>query len=503
VQRRDVAGRREVIDEADVVIVGSGAGGATAARVLAGAGLDVIVIEEGPWVPPAERRLDAYGAFRQLWRDAGFQVAQGRSITPVLQGCCVGGSTTINGAIIHRLPEEVHAAWDAERGLGQAAPYAALLRAFEQIEAELHVGPAPEEVLGGNNRSMREGMTRLGLGGHVIQRNVRGCQGSARCNQGCPTGRKQSMDASFLPYAIERGARVYATCRADEIVTRRGRAVGVRGRFVDGEGKGPRGEFRARRAVIAAAGAIHTPLLLLASGVGKRSGLVGRRLQVHPATSVLGRFDERIDMWSGVTQGFETLALRGQGMKFETASVPLEILAARFPGFGPALIDLLADADRVAQWGVEVRARALGSVTPGPGGKPFVQIDLGPEDVALLKRGLLTLGRAMFAAGAREVMPGVVGVPARLTDPAGLDAILRVPDDPRHFHCITSHVFGTAVLGTDPTRSVVDPEGQSHEVAGLYVLDASIFPSNIGVNPQHSICGLTWVLSERLAARCS
>lgn len=483
-------------DAADVVIIGTGAGGATAARVLSEAGLDVILVEEGPFIPKEQRRLDAFGAFKGMWRDAGFQVAQGRAVTPVLQGCAVGGSTVINGAIIHRLPASIHAAWDREHSVARGLPYEALTRAFDTMDAELHVAPAPESVLGGNNQTMRRGLTQLGIDGHAIRRNVHDCQGSARCNQGCPTARKQSMDESYVPWAMRRGARVYATCRADQVLSKAGRATGVSARFKSGA----RLSLTARHAVIVAAGAVHTPLMLLRSGL--RAPLIGKRFQAHPATSVLGLFDEPIDMWRGVTQGFETLAFWHEKMKFETASVPLEILAARLPGFGAELMDLLASSRHIAQWGVEVRASAQGQVHAGPfGDAPFIRYDLSDDDVRLVKLGISRLCQMMFAAGAREVMPGVHGLPARIRS---LDEVARIealPNDPRLFHCITGHVFGTAAMGPTPANSVVDLDGQSHELRGLYVLDASNFPSNIGVNPQHSIAAVSWLLAERLAER--
>jgi choline dehydrogenase-like flavoprotein len=500
VQARDVEGRARVDDEADVAIVGSGAGGATAARVLAEAGLDVVIVEEGPSVPTPERTVDAYSSFKRLWRDAGFQVARGRAFVPILQGSCVGGSTTINGAIIHRMPESIFATWARGHGVGARLRYDDLAAAWDRLDDELGVAPAPEAALGQNNRLMREGTRALGIEGHPIARNVRGCQASARCTQGCPTGRKQSMEQSYVPRAIAAGARLYADCRVDRLVLDRGRATGLRGRFA-----GPRGgelRVRARSAVVVAASAVQTPILLEREGVGRQSGLVGRRFQAHPATSVLGLFDAPVDLWTGATQGFETMEYWHAKRKFETASVPLEILAARLPGYGAELVRALADARHVAQWGVEVRAEAHGRVRRGWGGKASVAYDPTDHDVRLLKEGIKTLARLLFAAGAREVMPGVHGLPARAASLDEVDRIDRLPDDPRLFHLITGHVFGTAVMGSNPRTSVVSPEGESHEVTGLYVMDASVFPTNIGVNPQHAICGLAWVMAERLAERC-
>jgi choline dehydrogenase-like flavoprotein len=501
VQLDDV--RDDVEDSADVVIIGTGAAGATAARVLAEAGLDLVLVEEGPHVPTDALRSDMYTAFKHLWRDMGFQVAEGRAFTPVLQGRCVGGTTVINGAIMHRMPEAIHRLWQDEYGLSDLFSLQALERVYERLDQELSVGPAPAEVLGTNNELMRAGVERLGLRGNLIRRNVRGCQGSAHCNQGCPTARKQSMDVAYVPRALAAGARVYATCRAEHILKQSGRAVGVEGRFRDplGKRRGPKLRVHAKHAVIVAASAIQTPLILLDNGIGRTSGLVGRRLQTHPGAGVFARFDRPVKLWFGATQGYETTHYWNERMKFETVSMPLEVAAARMPGVGVELARELADFQNLGIWGVQVRARAHGRVRRGAFGGVKIDYDMTDEDLATLKLGLFRAVEMMFSAGAREVMPGVHGVPEVVRSLDEMRAIFDVPADPRRFHCIAAHLFGTAIFGRGTTSSVVSPELQAHELERLYVLDSSVFPTNMGVNPQHTICAMSWLASERLAER--
>ncbi len=496
-----VAAGRRVEDSADVVVVGSGAAGATVARVLTELGVDVIVVEEGPRVPDEALRADVYSGFRSVWRDAGMQVAEGKAFMPVLQARCVGGTTAINGAIIHRMPEAIHAAWVREHGLGDALPWEALHRVWDTLDRELHVGPAPEAVRGDNNRLMERGLTALGLTSNPIRRNVHDCQGTARCLQGCPTGRRQSMNVSYVPRAIRQGARVYATARMERLETAGGRAAGVRGRFVDPESgrPGPEFVFRARRAVVLAASAIQTPLLLARAGVGRRSGLVGRRFQAHPGAAVLGVFDQPVRMWEGATQGHESTHFWHERMKFESLALPPEIGAVRLPGHGRALMRQLADYQHVAQWGVQIRAHAHGRVLRGLTGRTVIKYGLTPEDVRLMKTGLTRLTEMMFAAGAREVLPGLPGLPDRITSPDPMRRLTELPDDPRLFHAIAAHLFGTAVMGPDPRTSVVAPTGEAHELPGLFVADSSIFPTNLGVNPQHTISAVAWLMAERIA----
>ena len=500
VQTQDVADHARVEDAADVVIIGSGAAGATAARVLTEAGLDVILIEEGPHVPAAALRSDMYTTFRRVWRDMGFQVARGRAITPILQGACVGGTTAINGAIIHRMPESIFETWRTDHGAGDFLKYAELERVYETLDRELSVAPAPDAVLGRQNALMEQAVARLGWRGNRVRRNVAKCEGSAHCNQGCPNARKQSMDNSYVPRALQRGARVYATCAARELIIERGRAAGVRGEFRDRERglHGPILHVHARRAVILAASAIQSPLFLQANRLGHRE-LTGRRLQAHPGTAVAGVFDDPVEQWFGATQGYESTHFWHERMKFETVGMPLELAAVRLPGFGVRLAKQLAEFGHVAFFGVQIRARAHGRVRRTLRGHKSIAFDLTAEDVRALKLGVHRLCELMLAAGAREVLPGVHGLPERITSIEQVGKVHDLPDDPRLFHCIASHLFGTAVMGRTARDSVVGPDCGLHGLPGLYVTDSSVFPTNLGVNPQHSICAVSWLAAERIA----
>lgn len=498
----DTEGRQEVLDAADVVIVGSGAAGATCARVLAEAGVSVILIEEGPLVRTADMRGDVYSTMKQTWRRMGSQFAQGRAFIPLLQGRCVGGSTVINSAIIHRLPERIHAMWAKEYGLGDALPYQELSRIWDRIERELHIAPTPRDIQGENNRLMEVGAKALGFENHPTQRNVHKCQGSARCAQGCPTGAKQSMNLSYVPKALSHGARLYATAKVVRILEEGGRATGVQARFVDPrtQAHGPKLTVRARHAVLVAASALQTPLLLEASGVGKKSKLVGKRLQLHPATAVVGIFDKPTKIWFGATQGWESSQFLEEEMKIETVALPPELAAVRLPALGPELVRQLADYGHLAQWGVEIRAESHGTVKKSLfGSAPRYRWDPSDADVRIAKRGTSVICEMMFAAGAHTVLPGVYGLPDAVRSMDEVRAIDDLSDTPARFHFISSHHFGTAIMGHDPSSSVVGPNGESHELPGLYVVDGSIFPTTIGVNPQHTICALAWLIAERIA----
>jgi choline dehydrogenase-like flavoprotein len=498
----DFAGKAEHVDECDVIIVGTGCGGAAVARVLAEAGLDVIMVEEGRWYSPHERPSDTWSSFKMYWRDAGFQVARGRIMLPFLQGRAVGGSTVINGAIVHRLPRPIYDRWTSEFGVGRTLTWDGLERIYDQLDRELHVAPGPDDILGENNRLMKLGADRLGVKSNVIRRNVVGCEGSVRCLQGCKNARKQSMDRTFIPVALQHGARVYSSTQAIRATSVGGRATGLEARFLNSEGRptGTRLTLKARKAVVFAASAIQTPGLLKASGAGARSGQVGRRLQAHPGAALIGVFDQPVKIWYGATQGHEVTHWWDERMKFETVGVPPEVGLSRLPGFGPDLMRRASEFGHMVQWGAQVRAEALGRVSRGLFGGTSITYDQTNGDIAVLKKGLKRVANLMFEAGARRIYPGIHGMPTEITELSEMNRLDHLPDDPRLFHGIASHMFGTALMGADAARTVVGDDGQCHDIRGLYVADSSMFPTNMGVNPAHTISAIAWHVAEQIVA---
>jgi len=481
-------------DDADFVIVGTGAGGATAARVLSGAGRSVIMIEEGARLSPEERAAPLLEAMTQSMRDLGTVATQGRAPFPLLTGRVVGGSTAINSGIVWRTPENVRRALSDDYGLHALLDARQLERVFEQLERELEIDSVDAAVAGGNARLMAAASAALGLPGRAMRRNARRCEGSARCLQGCPRGARQSMDVSFVPYALDHGARLHANARATRVLFERGRAVGVEGELR----AGTRGRFmvRARRAVIVSAGALFTPVLLWQSGLRRR---VGEGFQAHPGAAVVGRFGEQVGMGFGATQSYE-VPLHEQGLKLESLSLPPELLAARLPGAGEELQRRLRQLDYFAQWAAVVRMQARGRVRPSRlGGGVSVRYEPTAQDLATLKRGLALIVRMMFAAGADEVYPGVASLPEVLVRPEQAELLLSERVTLRDLHLMASHHFGTAAANADPTLGVVGPDLQSHDVAGLYVMDGAALPANLGVNPQHTIMAVSFLGAERLA----
>ncbi|UGS35690.1 GMC family oxidoreductase N-terminal domain-containing protein [Capillimicrobium parvum] len=480
----EMAGRREI--RADVVVVGTGAGGAPAAKELAEAGATVVMLEEGAHHPTDTLTARPRESLATLYRDGGQIATVGAPPIVLPLGRAVGGTTLVNSGTCFRTPPHVLERWRREIGLELD-----LEPCFERVEAELNVVEVPPELAGRNAAIVRRGAQALGVSSGYLRRNVRGCVGSGVCAYGCPAGAKQHTGATYVPKAHAAGAVTYTGVRVRRILVERGRAVGVEGRTAAG------GRLRVRAGrVILAAGAVHTPVLLARNRLGGASGMLGRNLSIHPATAARARFDEDVVMWDGVPQSYHVDELASDGIMLEGIAGPPDYLAMAIPRIGPEHRELMLDARRLAQFGVMVCDTGRGRVHDLLG-RPVIRYDLHREDAARFVRGLELLARIWFAAGAREVVVPVKGVPALHDGDTSPLHAARVR--PRDLTLMAFHPLGTARAGADPERSVLDPELQVRGTPGLYVCDGSAVPTSLGVNPQITIMAMATRLAHRLA----
>jgi choline dehydrogenase-like flavoprotein len=483
--------------DADYVVVGSGAGGATAAVTLARGGASVAVVEAGAWRDPADYPCSAYGAMRDLLEDWGANVTQGRALWPIVQARTVGGTTVVNSAICVRTPGDIFEQWQREHGVGGDAMAEAIWRAQDDIERDLSVELVPPRAQGRSNRLAMQGANAVGYDSHVLKRYVKGCVGAGQCLQGCRSLRKQSTNLNYVPEVLERGGLVLSCAPVDRVRLHRRRATGVEGRFRHPatRRKGGRFTVNARKAVVVAASATHSPVLLLRSKV--RSPKLGHFFRAHPGTGVFGCYDDPVDMNVGATQGWASTAFRTDpGLKLETLAIPPEMVASRLAGGGRELMRRLKEYRHIAMWCHAVRAESCGRVH-NVFGHPLVRYTLDRADMMRFRAGMHLLAKTHVAAGARAVIPGIYGLPYSLR-PNEIDRLLDAPLDPRRYIGILSHLFGGCVMGSDPRRSVCDERGRVHGYERLVVADASVIPTNLGVNPQHTIMALASLFAQQL-----
>jgi choline dehydrogenase-like flavoprotein len=477
----------ERIESADACVIGTGAGGAPVAALLAEAGWRVAVLEEGEVHEPASMTARPREMMARLYRDAGQIATVGDPPIPLPLGRGIGGTTLVNSGTCFRTPQRVLDRWRADHGLELE-----LDDEFALVEEAIGVREVPPELAGRNGNLVKQGADRLGVSAGYLQRNARGCIGSGVCAFGCPTGAKQHAGQVWIARAQQAGAATFTSATAQRITVQRGRVREVLARTAGG------GTLRVRAdTVIVAAGALLTPLLLRRNGLGTASGQLGRNLSIHPASAARALYEEIIDPWAGVPQSVYVDELAEDGIMLEGIAGPPDQGAMSTPRSGAEHRELMLAARRTGSFGVMVSDTARGTVR-SVGRRMVVRYDLHPGDAERFRRGFELLARIFFAAGAREVIVPIEGVPTLRDGDVGPLRHARVT--PRQVGAMAFHPLGTARAGADPAQSVVDPQLQVHGVGGLHVADGSVVPSSLGVNPQITIMALAARLARRLSA---
>jgi hypothetical protein len=485
--------------DCDVVVVGTGAGGAVVGRELAELGLAVVFVEEGQYFDRSQFTGRAFAMQQAMYRRGGSTFSIGNVAIPIPLGQTVGGSTTVNSGTCFRTPDRVLRTWQRELGLDelgpdQLAPY------FERVESVLRVEPARPEFLGGNGRVIARGCNALGFTRHgPLKRNAPECDGQGVCCFGCPTDAKRSTNVSYIPLALKAGAELFTACKMTQVIIEDERARGVIATTQTESGH--RTLTVRAKAVVIACGSIMTPITLGAQGLANRSGQLGKNLSIHPACGLLAEFDEPILPWRGIPQGYSIEELHDEGILFEGASVPLEMTMAITPMLGPELVRLAESFDRVASFGFLVEDISRGSVGTFLG-QPLVRYWLQDGDVARIKRGLDVLAQVYFAAGATRVHVPIHGF-GILNSVNDLPALRRTRIHARDLELSAYHPLGTARMGIDPSKSVVGQDHQCHDTAGLYIVDGASVPSSLGVNPQVTIMAMATRAAEKIASALS
>jgi len=488
--------RADHVERCDVVVVGSGAGGAVVAKELAERGLSVIVLEEGAYFTKDDFTGPPLARFQKIERNAGTTQTFSKRPIPLPIGKAVGGTTVINSGTCWRAPDKVLDDWTS-RGVEGVDPES-MRPYFERVERTVNMRPVPRELWGRNAELTHEGTVKLGYSGGPLMRNITDCHGCGTCAMGCPSNAKQAMHVSYLPLAQRAGARIYARTRVDRIRTKRGAAAGVVASMLD-ERENEIGKLTVHAdAVVIACGTIHTPVLLKRSGLAGASGQLGRNLRIHPALGAVGLYPEQVDGWKGTLQPYfvDELFDSHDVMLETTAPVPA-LSAASLPGIGRGAKDMLPGMRNIASIGLYVSDTSSGRVRTVPGMRePLITYELNDVDLRKLLVGIRLAAEIHLAAGAMMALVGLPGLPA-IGSTSDLDKITAVDCKPSDVRPTGFHPMGTARMGRRG-EGVVDSWGRHHDVRNLFVADGSIFPTCVAVNPQISIMAFATRTAERI-----
>ena len=484
--------RKKKIEEkavADVCVIGSGAGGAVVAKELAEAGLSVIILEAGEHHDPSTFGTYEPEMLRRLFWDSGLRSTRDRGIV-ISQGRGVGGSTVHNLCYAVRPPQVLLDRW----GVLEIWPY------FDQVEQILGVTQMQETDVNRLNSVIRHGCDAMRWRGGLQRHNRGTCaECGSRCLFGCPASKptqtdptrtgKQSMAVTYVPLALAAGARLYSNCIAERIHVKKGKTEGVLARLPTGE------LYVQSKVVVLAAGAINSPQLWLKSRLPNANRRVGKNLHLHPAVFVGGIFNETIDGHLGIPQSYyidEFLDLRrapDSGYLLMPAFGSEMIVAASLPGFGKDHRELMERYRHIAALLVLLHDRTTGRVSIDYKGTPIISYRLQRSDKQVLVEGAINAARLLFAAGATEIiMPYTEHLPIKTE--ADLETIRQRGIVPNDLMMASSHPQGTLQMGEDRHKTVVKLSGESHAVKGLFVADASLFPTSIGVPPTLTIAAL-------------
>jgi choline dehydrogenase len=497
--------------EADVAIIGSGAGGGVTAEILSMAGLKVLLIEEGPLkTSDSFKDMNEARAMRDLYQQGGAMATSDGAIA-LMQGRTVGGTTTVNWTSSFRTPEPTLEFWASDRevvghSVEDMKPW------FEKMEERLGIAPwaVPPNP---NNSVLQRGCDTLGWEAHVIPRNVKGCWNTGYCGFGCPVNAKQSMLVSTIPVALQHGATLVHRLRVRQLQHADGKITGAVGEALGKDGLTATGvnvTIKAKH-FVAAGGAVNSPALLLRSALPDPHKILGKRTMIHPVVLTLAVMPEQIDPFYGAPQSIYSDYFQWKegaagpiGYKLEVPPIFPGIAGAIFNSFGEGLSKEMASLSHTNSVLALLRDGFVpqsegGSVRIADDGSPILDYDLSDTMWDGARRAFLSMAELQFAAGAKQVRVAHLDSAYYTSWNEAKKAIPELPMKKFRTTLFSAHLMGGCPMSENPKRGVVNSAGRHHQITNLSVFDGSVFPTSIGANPQLSIYGLVAQNASALA----
>jgi len=490
---------------AEICVIGSGSGGATAARLLAEAGHEVLVLEEGRDLVGPERTQRDGPMYDQLYMDRGGRTSHDLSVS-VLQGRVLGGGGVVNTCDVVPIPEGVLRHWTGKYGLEDFAP--AQFKRFQQDAlADLSANRIPDQMVNKANKLLRDGGEALGFRGEVLMHNRVGCRGLGTCMLGCPVHAKRNPRMVALPKAVEAGARIYTRARAVKISKAKQELKEVTVRTLDPKGYHEQGTFSIRaKIVIVAANAIASAQLLLRSGVGNSH--VGQNLTLQPQLAIIGMFDERVAAFDGIPQSYAITEFEEEdnaqfglwGFRIEGIMGTPGIVSSLLPFSGAPGMEGMAKYDRMAPSLLLVPDAPSGTVEVARDGRLTIRYEQREDHRARLRLAVQTAAKVYLEAGAREVLVPTVP-PLTIRSAREAQQAQQLTLAPATAPMISAHQQGTVRFAASERDGGADLNGQVYGTRDVYVFDSSGFPTSASSHTMTPIIASSRMLTTKLLTR--
>src|SRR6187431_6439 len=499
----------------DVCVIGSGAAGAIMAGKLAQSGKSVVVVERGPYYDGESMNQREADMIPILWKNAGANFTSNLRIV-IAQGSCLGGSTVINDAVCFRIPDLVIQQWEK---MGVSISKAEWDKANDEVSERINIQKVTEDELNVNAKKLRKACEEILIeGNHIVHSNnhrncgpslsdpsLKSCVKCGFCHLGCHYDTKQSMLVTYIHDALNNNKvnyNAYCNCRADSITYDNGIATGVNGTFIDSNGSE---SYRIRvnaKVVIVSAGAIASSNLLQKSRIGGQNA--GKGLALHPAPFVMGVFDEEIYGNRGIPMSYTchefgvTNGIEKGGFLIESIFLPIFQMALAIPTLGFDHKRMMEKYNRYTMAGVLSRDESVGKVLISYNGNPKVIYNLSDQTIEDMARGMGILARMWFSVGAKYVITSHRDVPeiATKADVPKLKDAVR--ENPNNLMLGSAHPQGGNRMGKNEGECVVDSDCKVFGFDNLYVCDASVFPTALGVNPQLTVMALATITADKI-----
>ncbi len=462
------------------LVIGTGAGGSVAGALLAEGGHDVIFLEEGGHYPAESYTSKVSEMTSRLYRNQGVFPFLGKPTMAFAEGCCVGGSTVINGGLLWRTPPWVLNEWRNDHGL-EGYGQKDLEKHFETVESDLHVVRHElDETENLDSLKLHKAAEQLNWKSVMVPRAVKDCDNKNLCPIGCPSGAKQSTLETYLPRAMKNGARIFSRCRAIKIIHSGGKARKVIARIIGNNSKHIEISFDH---LVLAGGAVQTPHLLYRSGI---SSLAGRDLQFHMNLKVVARFKDRLDAEQGTMFTVQVQEFEREGLLIMASNIKPHYVAMTLSHYGNDVINsVLENYQNLGIFVAMIRPKSRARVISLVGDQPMVSYRFDPDDFSSIKTALRRTATLLFEGGAVELYMPIAGI-GEVSSLYELDRkIERLK--PGELEIITVHIMASCPMGPDSAASVVNPDGMVWKAKNILVTDASMLPSNIGESPQGTI----------------